>query len=140
MAYRVLIDRLHEALRAEGWTDVRPAYGFVLLAARDQPTSSTELATLMGTTKQAASKLIDTMVDARYVKRISSTTDARQRPVVLTARGEKLLTVVERIYDDLERQWAETIGETGVTRLRRDLVRVVSEAHPEQLPPVRPVW
>jgi hypothetical protein len=37
IAYRLLIDSLHERLQARGWTDVRPAYGFVLLAARDQP-------------------------------------------------------------------------------------------------------
>ena len=31
IAYRLLIDGLHERLRARGWTDVRPAFGFVLL-------------------------------------------------------------------------------------------------------------
>ena len=36
IGYRLLIDQLHDRLRALGWTDVRPAYGFVLLAARDQ--------------------------------------------------------------------------------------------------------
>ena len=35
IAYRLLIDGLHDRLQAQGWTDVRPAYGFVLLAARD---------------------------------------------------------------------------------------------------------
>jgi hypothetical protein len=48
MAYRDLIDGLHERLRQRGWHDVRPAYGFVLLAARDGPTSATALAGLMG--------------------------------------------------------------------------------------------
>ena len=37
MAYRQLIDGLHERLRDQGWTDVRPAFGFVLLAARAGP-------------------------------------------------------------------------------------------------------
>jgi len=41
IAYRLLIDSLHDRLQAQGWTDVRPAYGFVLLAARDQPASVT---------------------------------------------------------------------------------------------------
>ena len=46
----------------------------VLLAARDQPTSVTELAGLMGMTKQAASKLVDAMVSGGYLQR---GTDAR---------------------------------------------------------------
>ena len=44
MAYRYFIEELHERLRARGWTDLRPAYGFVLLAARRQPTTTTALA------------------------------------------------------------------------------------------------
>ena len=31
IAYRQLIDGLHDRLQARGWTDVRPAFGFVLL-------------------------------------------------------------------------------------------------------------
>ena len=48
IAYRLLIDGLHDRLQAQGWADVRPAYGFVLLATRDQPASVTGLASLMG--------------------------------------------------------------------------------------------
>ena len=40
MAYRQLIDRLHERLAAEGYTDVRPTFGYVLLAVRDGPTTT----------------------------------------------------------------------------------------------------
>ena len=64
VAYRSLIDRLHFELRNSGWTDVRPSFGFVLLAVRDEPTTATALATLLGTTKQATSKLPDA-VDLR---------------------------------------------------------------------------
>jgi hypothetical protein len=47
MAYRQLIDGLHERLVEAGWTDVRPAFGFVLLAARRGPTTTTEPGVLM---------------------------------------------------------------------------------------------
>ncbi len=140
IAYRLLIDGLHERLQESGWTDVRPAFGFVLLAARDAPTTSTELAALMGTTKQAASKLVDTMVAAGYVRRTVDATDARSRPVHLTARGKKLLTTVERIYVALEQEWVDVIGASNVERLRRDLVRVLTVTNDGELPPVRPSW
>jgi DNA-binding MarR family transcriptional regulator len=140
IAYRSLIDGLHERLRDRGWTDVRPAFGFVLLAVRDAPATSTQLAALMGTTKQAASKLVDTMVASGYVHRGVAADDGRQRPVDLTPRGRELLAVVERVYAELEREWADVIGTADVERLRRDLVLLLSTADNGTLPPVRPTW
>ncbi|MEO5900449.1 MAG: MarR family transcriptional regulator [Ilumatobacteraceae bacterium] len=139
-AYRMLIDGLHEGLRREGWADVRPAFGFVLLAARDAPTTSTALAALMGTTKQAASKLIDAMEEAGLVRRSVSATDARSKTVDLDARGRELLAVVERIYIELEARWASVVGATAMERMRYDLVAIVASAHDGVLPPVRPTW
>jgi DNA-binding MarR family transcriptional regulator len=138
IGYRLLIDGLHDRLRSRGWTDVRPAFGFVLLAARDQPTSVSELAVLMGTTKQAASKLVEAMVAAGYVQRGTDARDGRQRPVHLTSRGQELLRSVEQIYSELEQEWADVIGAAHVQRMRRDLVRVLSRSG--GLPPVRPIW
>jgi DNA-binding MarR family transcriptional regulator len=139
IAYRQLVDDLHAHLRERGWNDVRPAFGFVLLAARDGPTTSTGLAELMGTTKQAASKLVDTMEASGYVRRGRESTDGRRRPVELTARGARLLAAVEEIYMELERGWATLIGAGEVERMRDDLVRVL--AGPDgALPPVRPTW
>jgi DNA-binding MarR family transcriptional regulator len=139
IAYRSLIDGLYDALRERGWHDVRPAFGFVLLAARDAPTTVSELAVLTGTSKQAASKLVDSMAAAGYIRREAGSGDARRRPVVLTARGERLLSTVESIYAELEGAWAETIGQDAVERLRNDLVAVL--ARPDGgLPPVRPTW
>ena len=138
IAYRVLIDGLHGRLRAQGWTDVRPAFGFVLLAARDRPTSVTEVAVLLGMTKQAASKLVNAMVGSGYLRHEADPHDKRQRPVVLTSRGEGLLSAVERIYGELEDGWAEVIGASHVRSMRGDLIRVLSDPSDGQLPPVRP--
>jgi DNA-binding MarR family transcriptional regulator len=140
IGYRLLIDQLHGRLRALGWTDVRPAFGFVLLAVRDQPATVTGLASLMGTTKQAASKLVEAMVVSGYVERETGAPDGRQRPVHLTPRGKELLRAVEQIYAELEQEWAQVIGAPGLQRMRRDLVRVLSDADDGALPPVRPVW
>ena len=140
IGYRQLIDSLHDRLQAQGWTDVRPAFGFVLLAARDHPTSVTELAGLMGMTKQAASKLVDAMVSAGYIQRGTDPQDGRQRPVSLTGRGEDLLSAVEQIYAELEEGWARLIGTSHVDRMRQDLMRVLADPANGQLPPVRPSW
>jgi len=140
MAYRQLMDDLHDRLRAQGWDDVRPAFGFVLLAARTEPTTATAIAALMGTTKQAASKLIDSMAAAGYVRRSVGAADARRREVELSERGRRLLDAVEAIYAELEAEWASVIGERGLARLRADLTRAVADRHDGSLPAVRPTW
>jgi DNA-binding MarR family transcriptional regulator len=140
MAFRSQIDGLHDELERRGWSDVRPSFGFVLLAARDEPTTSTALAELMGITKQATSKLLDTMEAAGYVTRSIGSDDARQRLVTLTKRGAKLLAVVEDIYAAIEGEWTKIIGATHVEQMRRDLVEVLSRTHEGELPPVRPTW
>ena len=140
MAYRQLMDDLHAQLRARGWDDVRPAFGFVLLAARSDPTTAGGIAELMGTTKQAASKLLGAMEAAGYVHRSASARDARRREVELSSRGRRLLAAVEEIYAELEGEWAEVLGDRQLDRFRTDLTRVVVHRHDGSLPPVRPTW
>ena len=138
MAYASLVDGLHEELRARGWRDVRPSFGFALLAARDGSTTSTALAELMGTTKQAASKLIEHMTAAGLLEPADGeAADGRRRPVRLTERGRDLLATVEDVYADLEAGWAEVVGRDAVERLRRDLLAVVLAGNDGELPPVR---
>jgi DNA-binding MarR family transcriptional regulator len=138
MAYRHLVDGMRERLVERGWHDVRPAFGFVLLAARERPTTSTDVAALTRTTKQAASKLLDVMEQAGYVTRVAHPDDARAKVVTLSARGHRLLTVVEQIYVELEAGWAEIIGPHRVAAIRRDLGTVLAAEHDGHLPAVRP--
>ena len=138
MAYRDLVDALHDRLVERGWRDVRPSYGFVLLAARDQPIIITQVADVMGTTKQAASKLAGSIVDAGYLQASAASPDSRERPLRLSRRGIRLLADVEEVYAELEAEWVEVIGATGLSRLRRDLTRAVAAAHGGRLPGVRP--
>jgi DNA-binding MarR family transcriptional regulator len=140
MAYRSLIDGLHEHLHARGWHDVRPAFGFVLLAARDRPTTNAELAVLMGTTKQAASKLVTVMEESGYLERATDADDGRVLAVTLSRRGRRLLAAVDEIYAELEAGWAAILGAHAVERLRRDLTSVMLRTNDGELPPVRPTW
>lgn len=139
IAYRHLVVGLHERLVARGWRDVRPPYGYVLLACRDAPTTSGEIATLLGVSKQAASKLVDGMVAASLVRRTTSREDSRAKLLALTPRGHRLLAVVEEIYDELEAEWAAVVGRPTVTAVRDGLVTVLTSAYGGVLPPVRPV-
>ena len=139
IAYRSLVVSLHEELAERGWGDVRPQYGYVLLACRDRPTTSGEVAALLGVSKQAASKLVDAMVGAGLLLRRSSAEDARAKPLVLSAGGRRLLGTVEDVYAELEERWAAVIGRRRLEALRSDLVRVVATGPDGALPAVRPV-
>jgi DNA-binding MarR family transcriptional regulator len=139
LGYRMLIDGLHEELPGRGWSDVRPAFGFVLLALRDSSVSLRDLPAVLGTSKQAVSKLVDAMVAAGYVERDADSDDARAKRVQLSDRGRQLLATVEEIYADLEQEWAAALGEERLGRLRADLTAVLSSTAGGRLPPVRTV-
>jgi DNA-binding MarR family transcriptional regulator len=139
MAYRQLVDELHERLAERGWSGVRPAFGFLLLALRDGPASLRELPGVLGTSKQAVSKLVDAMVEAGCAERVVDPRDARARRVQLSARGRALLADVEAIWAQLEEAWAETLGEKRLEDLRGDLETVLRATHGGSLPAVRTV-
>jgi len=138
MAYRQLIDDLHDRLAAAGHADVRPAFGYVLLAVREQPTTGADIALLLGVTKQAASKLIDEMEWGGYVKRQAHGDDGRAKAIAITTRGKTFLALVESIYDELESAWATVTSRKRVEAMRRDLRAIVEAAHGGLLPAVRP--
>ncbi|MGY1741192.1 MULTISPECIES: MarR family winged helix-turn-helix transcriptional regulator [unclassified Blastococcus] len=139
MAYRLLVDDLHRRLADRGWTDVRPAFGFVLLALRSGPVDLRALPATLGTSKQAVSKLVDAMVAAGYAERAAHPGDARAKRVALSRRGHALLAEVEEVWAELEGGWAEAIGEQRLAALRDDLTAVVRSAAGGVLPAVRVV-
>jgi DNA-binding MarR family transcriptional regulator len=138
LAYRQLVDDMHDRLAERGWADVRHSYGFVLLALRERETTTTELAGLLGVSKQATSKLLDAMESGGYVHRAGGAADARVKVVALAARGRRLLAAVEEIYAELERQWAAVIGADAVQGIRVGLLAVLHERHGAPLPQLRP--
>ncbi|HEV3049618.1 MAG TPA: MarR family winged helix-turn-helix transcriptional regulator, partial [Longimicrobium sp.] len=129
-----------ERLEGTDVADLRPAYGFVLLAARDGQPTVGDVAALMGATKQAASKLIDGMEADGYVHRVPDADDARARRLRLTPRGHSALRTVEAVYAELEAEWARVVGAERLEALRADLATVLRSQNDGRLPAVRPTW
>ncbi len=138
MAYRLLVDGLHERLAERGWTGVRPAFGFVLLQLAPGSATLRDLTAALGTSKQAVSQLVDDMVSAGYATRAAHPADARARTVALTPRGRDLLAAVEDIYRELEAGWADVVGAGAVAQLRTTLDTALRAAHDGTLPTIRP--
>ncbi|ACY18281.1 MarR family winged helix-turn-helix transcriptional regulator [Haliangium ochraceum] len=140
MAYRSLVDELHERLEARGYRGLKRSYGFVLLPARERTKTVSDVASEIGFTKQAASKLVESMRAAGYVELVANPADARSKLLRLTAAGERLLAQVEDIYRELEAEWAEVLGKRRLDALRGDLERILRARNEGALPGIRPGW
>lgn len=140
MAFRSLIDGLHERLAERGWPGMRPSYGFVLVAVHGGPTTATDVADLLGTTKQAAAKVVGAMEADGLLRRAPHEGDGRAKALELTDDGRRLLATVEEAYAELEAGWAEVVGRDRVEAIRRDLLTVLRSENDGDLPPIRPTW
>jgi DNA-binding MarR family transcriptional regulator len=70
-----------------GFTDLRPAHGYVFQHLVEGPMRVTELARKLGMTAQGASKSVIELERMGYVVRQSDPGDQRNRPVALTEHG-----------------------------------------------------
>ena len=138
MAYRQIIDELHARLASHGYRDVSPTFGYVLLALREAPKTITEIASLLDVSKQAASKLVDSMASGGYVSRTAHGDDARAKAVAITARGSRFLSTVEKIYQEIEGEWTTLTSKKRLEAIRHDLQAIVEARHAGVLPPIRP--
>ncbi|GGK71271.1 MarR family transcriptional regulator [Sphaerisporangium melleum] len=121
LGFRVLIDELHAELARQGHPDLRPMHGFVMQAIGRGGTTAAELGRLLGVSKQAAGKTIDTLERVGYVERGADPADARRKVVRLTERGIESLALAARIFDDLRARWAHALGEDRLRALETDL-------------------
>jgi DNA-binding MarR family transcriptional regulator len=138
MAGRYLVERLHQRLAERGWHDIPPAAGYVLLATRAGPTTGGEIAQLMRTSKQAASKLLESLERRGFVERGTAGEDGRMKAVVLTGQGRALLAAVEEIYVELEAEWAALLGADAIELIRTSLTRALIDAYGGTLPAIGP--
>lgn len=140
MALNTLLEPLHARLAELGFRDARPAYAFVLLALQARALSGSDVAALLGTSKQATSKLLDAMTAGGYIRRSHHPGDARIKLLHIAPRGRRCLAAAERIYTRLEASWAGMLGRRGLTRLRSDLSRVILAANSGEWPALKPIW
>ena len=124
-ANRCLVDRLHLAAREVGAHDMRPSFGFVIRAvAAEEPTVG-RLAELLGTTKQAASKLSDDMVDRGYLLRATDRRDRRRTRLRLAAKGRRVHERARAESMAIERELRNELGDAAIDGLRDGLLSFI---------------
>ncbi|WP_455583932.1 MarR family winged helix-turn-helix transcriptional regulator [Kitasatospora aureofaciens] len=132
LAFRTIVDELHERIAREGHPDLRPMHGFVFQAIGPQGTTAVELGRRLGVSKQAAGKTVENLEQLGYVERGSDPADARRKVVRLTDRGVDCLVRSARIFDELRAEWSEALGEEQLRRIE-DGLRQLAPGDPFRL-------
>ncbi len=85
-----------------------------------QPLSA--LVRQLGVTKQAASELVDTLVQRGYLSRTTDPYDRRRMNITLTGRGQEAADALRCGVIAVDQELTELLGVTGVEQLRAGLV------------------
>ncbi|HEY1277519.1 MAG TPA: MarR family winged helix-turn-helix transcriptional regulator [Thermoleophilaceae bacterium] len=124
-AKEAAIAELHARMAGEGFTDIRSSHGCVFAFIDPEGGSRlTYLADRSGLTKQAVGEAVDDLEERGYVRRAPDPLDKRAKIIKLTERGDAALATSKRIFDEIERDWQEQLGEDIVVALRSALERL----------------
>ena len=123
-AFRSLVDDLHDELARRGHPHVRPAHGFALQALGRDGATASELAVLLGVSKQAAGKTVDGLAALGYVERTADPTDARRRTVVVTASGQEVLRLSAEVFEQLRSEREQQVGSARMRETEEALRRL----------------
>lgn len=134
-----LVRRLHLAIRdralgnlvAAGHRELTVAHLHVFQTVPAEGIRPTELASRTSSTKQAMNHLLNALERLGYVERVPSVTDRRATLVRLTVEGHDVQRIVQHGALELEREWANAIGNARMAELRRLLADVAFVADPD---------
>ena len=129
-----VIDGIQRGLAERGFSDVRPAHGFAFVRISAGDATVAEVAAHLGVTKQAASQLVEQLVQRGYVKREPDPSDRRSRRLALTARGWECTRAAQNAAGDTPAAWEQQLGTRGMAALHAALQAVVVPGT------LRPAW
>jgi DNA-binding MarR family transcriptional regulator len=119
-------ERLEEGFRSADFPEVRPSYGSVLVPLYEEDgLRMGELARRSGLSKQAMTSLVRSVEEAGLVSRMRDSADGRAYRVSLTARGNELRPVAERVLTDLAARAQGELSDEELESLFTSLRKVV---------------
>ena len=129
-----VIDGIQHGLAERGFADVRPAHGFAFVRISAGDASMIDVADHLGVTKQAASQLVEQLVQRGYVIREADPGDARSRILKLTERGWACTRAAEQAAAGTTDAWRRQLGTAAMSALQSALQAVVPPGR------LRPAW
>jgi DNA-binding MarR family transcriptional regulator len=123
---------LQEAFASEGFPEVRASYGSVLLPLFEEDGLRIgEIARRARLSKQTLTTLVRLAERDGLVERRPDAADRRATRVHLTAKGQRLGPVTERILAELDELAEEALGARDVAATGRALARLAELASPD---------
>jgi DNA-binding MarR family transcriptional regulator len=123
--YQTFIGRLFDELAAAGYGDIHPSHAIIFQHVPDEGVRVTELAERAQLTKQYVGRLVDELERLGYLTRTPDPTDKRAKLVRLAERGRAVTQTAEHSIDDIEREWAQRLGESAYADLRQRLIQLI---------------
>ena len=118
---------LADGFAAEGFAEVRPSYGSVLIPLLEEDgLRMGEIARRARLSKQTMTTLVRLCERDGLVERRADPDDARATRVHLTAKAKRFRPVAERVLERLEREVRAALGERPTATTRRAL-RTIAE-------------
>lgn len=125
-AARAQLAQVMRRLAALGFDGLTPAFAGVIPLLDAKGSRATVLAQKAGVTKQAMSQLIRLLEQRDYVEQVTDPSDTRAKVIRLTARGVALRKACDEVRKDVQAQAAKTLGKADLSKLHRDLSRLIS--------------
>ena len=113
------VREIRRRLAAAGFDDMPPTGVRVIGRLARGGTTVGEVAGAYDASKQAASKLVDSLVMRGYVDRVPAQEDRRRMNVVLTERGRAAAREVRAAIDDVDARFIEAVGQRDAYRMRQ---------------------
>lgn len=137
-AWHEFVDELFTRLAGAGFDDLRPAYSPVFQHLDRGGTRIGVLAQRARMTNQSMGYLVDALERRGYVERRPDPADRRAALVVVTDRGRAEIAAARRLIADIEREWAERIGQRRMATLRAALELLQADAKPDTQAAISP--
>jgi DNA-binding MarR family transcriptional regulator len=123
---RLFNERALSRVRAQaGGGGFRMAHTLLLPHLELEGIRLTELARRIGVTKQAASQLVDELVEMGVLDRVPDPADGRAKLIVFTEAGQRGLMTGLDALAGIEREVAERLGGEAVSDLRAGLAALL---------------
>lgn len=120
------MQHIRATFAAEDWNGLRQSHFRLLSAVPARGISITDLADLLGMTKQGCGQFVAFLSQSGHLAVAENPEDRRARVVELTALGQLTVQAVnERIYR-IEQEWAAVVGPRRYATFRRVLAELTA--------------
>src|SRR5690242_17221934 len=119
-----LLQATRDAFFEQEWAGLRPSHVRVLSPVPDGGCAVTELAALVGMTKQGCGQFVTALVGTGHLAESRGSTDRRVRLVTRTPAGDRTLVRFAGLMATLEEQWRDAVGPRRYATFRDVLVEL----------------